>query len=110
MPSPEKFLSSFGFTNGSQFDGYILDMATSTHITIKRYQEYEYHIELLFSNINNGTWESLFNVLQKNISAEHVIKGARNPYLCIIDYPVHGDAHEENNNIRIYLTGHAYRN
>lgn len=109
MPDAEKFLSSFGFINGSQFDGYILDMATSTHISIKRYQEYEYNIELLFSNIDNGTWESLFNVLQKIISKEHIVKGARNPYLCIIDYPAYGDVHRENNNIRIYLTGHAYR-
>ena len=109
MPSPEKFLSSFGFINGSRFDGYILDMATATHIIIKRYQEYEYNIELLFSNVGNGTWESLFNVLQKTISKEHTVKGVRNPYRCIIDYPAYGDVHKEHNNIRVYLTGHAYR-
>ena len=109
MPSPDKFLSSFGFINGSQFDGYILEEATAREVSIKRYQEYEYSIELLFSNINNGTWETLFKVLQKNISEEHIVKGARNPYKCTIDYPVYGDVHKENNDIRIYLTGHAYR-
>lgn len=109
MPTPEKFLLSFGFTIGSQFDDYILDQATSTHSSIKRYQEYEYHIELLFSNIGNGTWESLFNVLRKKISEEHIVKGVRNPYRCTIDYPSYGDVHGDNNSIKISLTGHAYR-
>ena len=109
MPDAEKFLSSFGFINGHQFDGYILKLATATHVTVKRYQEYKYDIELLFTNVGNGTWESLFNILQKNISEENIVKGARNPYLCVIDYPAYGDVYKENNNIRIYLTGHAYR-
>lgn len=109
MPTPEKFLSSFGFIINSQFDGYILEHATATHLTIKRYQEYEYNIELLFSNLGTGTWEKLFEVLQKNISKEHIVKGARNPYKCTIDYPSYGDAHRENNSIRISLTGHSYR-
>jgi len=109
MPSAEKFLSSFGFIKGSQFDGYILTTIISNHITIKRYQEYEYPIELLFSNINNGTWENLFKVLKNIIMDENIIKGVRNPYKCTIDYPVHGDVYKENDNIRIYLTGHAYR-
>jgi hypothetical protein len=41
MPTVQKFLKSFGFIIGSQFDGYVLDSVTSDHITIKRYQEYE---------------------------------------------------------------------
>lgn len=109
MPSSEKFLKSFGFIVGSQFDDYVLDEASATHVTIKRYQEYEYHIELLFYNIGNGTWESLFNVLRKNINEEHIVKGARNPYRCIIDYPSYGDVRGDNNEIKISLTGHAYR-
>jgi hypothetical protein len=109
MPTPEKFLSSFGFIKGSQFDGYILDQTNSTHTSIERYKEYEYHIELSFSNIDNGTWETLFAILRKTISEEHIIKGARNPYKCNIDYPSYGDVHGDNNHIKIFLTGHSYR-
>ena len=109
MPTPAKFLSSFGFIKGSQFDGYILEEAIATHDTIKRYQEYEYDIQLVFYNNGNGTWDSLFKVLLKNILSEHIVKGARNPYKCIIDYPSYGDVHGNNNDITIYLKGHSYR-
>jgi len=65
MPTTEKFLSSFGFIKGTQFDDYILEEVTSTHNTIKRYQQYEYDIYLRFYNDGKGTWESLTKVLQK---------------------------------------------
>ena len=88
MPIPQKFLSGFGFIEGLQFDGYILNKVHSSHITIKRYQEYEYDIQLTFINMGNGTWNDLFKVIVEHISYEYIIKGARNPYRCIIDYPL----------------------
>ncbi len=109
MPTPEKFLLSYGFITGSQFDDYILNEATAIHISIKRYQEYKYEIKLSFSNIGNGTWENLFKVLKKIISEEHIVKGARNPYICNIDYPSYGDVYGNDDNIKISLIGHAYR-
>lgn len=109
MPSPEKFLSSFGLITGYRFGDYILIQSNITHEIIKRYQEYQYDIELLFSNTENGTWTNLFNVISDVISHEHTVKGVRNQYKCIIDYPVYGNVYSENNNIRIFLTGHAYR-
>jgi len=109
MPTPEKFLSSFGFIVNSQFDGYILTEATATHTSVKRYQEYEYNIELIFYDIGNGQWENLFNILKNNISKEHIIKGQRNSYKCIIDYPSYGDAYQDNDYIRLSLIGHSYR-
>ena len=109
MPTSEKFLSSFGFIKGHQFDNYLLNQVNATHITVRRYQEYEYNIELSFFNIGNGTWENLFKVLQKIITEEHIVKGARNPYRCSIDYPSYGDVSGNDKDIKIKLTGHAYR-
>lgn len=108
MPTSDKFLASFGLRVGSKFDGYILDVVNSTHDSIKRYQEYEYHIKLVFRNENNGTWENLFKVLNKNISKETIVKGVRNPYRCIIDHPT--DVHQDDNgDITVNLIGHSYR-
>jgi hypothetical protein len=110
MPKAAKFLASFGFREGSQFDDYILDVARAEEIVIKRYQEYKYNIRLEFEDIGNGTWDKLYNILKKTITQEHIVKGVRNPYKCVIDSINHGDAHEDEHGIVIvYLTGHAYR-
>lgn len=110
MPTPVKFLHAFGFIDGSKFDGYILKYTSSSHKTIRRYQEYEYDIELKFKNMGNGNWDDLFNIIVEHISNEYNLKGVRNLYRSIIDYPKHGDAHLDNNgDITIYLIGHSYR-
>lgn len=110
MPEAAEFLSGFGFTSGAQFDGYRLSSATSTHETIKRYQEYRYNIKLVFINLGNGTYETLYPLIADKIFQEHIIYGIRNPYRCIIDPPKMGDIVEDDNKtITFNLMGHSYR-
>jgi hypothetical protein len=110
MPTPDKFLRSFGFVSGAHFDGYTLEDVSSTHETISRYQEYRYDITLTFANIRGGNLDGLFDEILKHISYEHIVKGIRNPYRCIIDQPYHTDIRpDKNGNVTVKLTGHAYR-
>jgi len=110
MPDASEFLAGFGLIQGTQFDGYILASATSTHESIKRYQEYKYSITLTFKNLGNGTYNNLYLALYQNISQEHIIYGIRNPYRCIIDVPQSGNIFEEDDGtITFHLTGHSYR-
>lgn len=110
MPVPEKFLRAFGFVSGAHFDGYTLEHVSSTHNTIKRYQEYSYDITLIFDNNRDGNLDELFRIVLDHISYEHIVKGARNPYRCVIDQPHHSDIKQDKNGtVTMYLTGHSYR-
>lgn len=51
MPHAAEFLAGFGLTTGTQISGYRLDQASATHVSIKRYQEYQYDITLKFTNL-----------------------------------------------------------
>lgn len=110
MPDALEFLTGFGLIQGSQFDGYILSYAHSTHETVKRYQEYRYNITLKFSNLGLGMYEDLFQIVNHIISKQHIIYGVRNPYRCIIDSPKYGDVVDNNDGTIIFnLVGHSYR-
>lgn len=110
MPTPDKFLRSFGFVSGAHFDGYTLEHVSSTHDTIKRYNEYEYDIQLTFENARDGSLDKLFDIILKQVSYEHIVKGARNPYRCVIDQFSHHDIQQnKNGDITINLVGHSYR-
>jgi hypothetical protein len=110
MPVASEFLAGFGLIQGSQFDGYILTSATSTHESIKRYQEYRYSIKLVFKNIRFGTYDKLYTELYKTISQKPIIYGVRNPYRCIIDDPQYGNITEDHDGtITFHLIGHSYR-
>lgn len=109
MPDASAFLKGFGFIKGCTFDGYILINATSTHETIRQYQEYKYSITLTFKNAG-GDYQTLFDSVMSVITQEHIIYGIRNPYRCIIDTPNYGDITEDDDNtIVFHLTGHSYR-
>src|SRR5579885_305208 len=110
MPTPDKFLRAFGFVSGAHFDGYTLEHVFSTHNTIKRYQEYEYDITLTFENNRNGDIEELFRIILDHISYEHIVKGVKNPYRCIIDQPHYTNIHKDKNgSVTVNLVGHSYR-
>ena len=109
MPDAAQFLSGFGFTRGSQFGGYILTNATSTHESIKRYQEYKYEITLTFTNQGVGNYNNLFHLVMEKISQQPIIYGIRNPYRCIIESPQYGDILEDDRTITFNLHGHSYR-
>ena len=94
MPKAPQFLQGFGLTPHTMFSEYQLITATSTHETIKRYQEYRYQITLVFMgqpNYTNINYKRLFDAVMATTTQEHIIKGYRNPYRCIIDPPSHGD-------------------
>ncbi len=111
MPDAAEFLSGFNLIQGHVFGNYILNSATSTHQSIKRYQEYYYQITIVFEKISEkASYEDLFHLVIKEINQEHIIYGIRNPYRCLIDYPVNGDiTQDEAGNITFKLTGHSYR-
>lgn len=60
MPDATQFLNWFGLIQCSQFGGYSLDSATSTHESVKRYHEYKYDITLIFKNRGYGNYNYLF--------------------------------------------------
>lgn len=110
MPEAAEFLSGFHLVQGANFANYTLITASSTHQSIKRYQEYLYKITLVFTNNGNGTYENLFNAVMAQTTQEHIIYGVRNPYRCIIDIPKYGDILETTDaKIVFNLTGHSYR-
>lgn len=113
MPNANKFLSGFGLTKGFHLAGYILSEVSSTHVTIKRYQEYRYDITLIFTkldNVSNVSYEQLYTQLLPIISEEHIIYGVSNPYRCVIDEPKDGDIYiHDDGSIEFQLTGHSYR-
>jgi hypothetical protein len=110
MPEAAEFLAGFGLIPGTQFDGYVLSSATSTHESIKRYQEYLYSITLIFKNSGSGTYNDLYLAVYRQISQEHIIYGIRNPYRCVIDVPQYGNILEQQDGtITFHLTGHSYR-
>lgn len=110
MPDVAQFLNGFGLIQGSSFDGYILTIATSTHESIKRYQEYKYSITLTFDNQGSGNYNDLFQHVMQLISQQPIIYGIKNPYKCLIDPPNYGDISEDDNKtITFNLIGHSHR-
>ena len=108
MPTADKFLKGFNLVPGTKLGGYTLLEATSTHETIIRYQEYLYHITLVFRGDKVADHDQLFKDLMSEISKEPIVYGVRNPYRCKIDTPVSA-LRDENGDIIVELTGHAYR-
>lgn len=110
MPDAADFLAGFGLIKGARIDGYVLESAHSTHITISRYQEYRYDITLVFQNLGHGTYDELYNTLIPFISGERIIYGIRNPYRCVINPPQYGDISQDSEgHMTFQLTGHSYR-
>jgi len=110
MPKAAEFLSGFGFIKGSTIDGYTLVAATSTHESIRQYQEYSYSIVLEFHNNGTGDYLQLFYAVINLVTQQHIIYGVRNPYLCSIDYPNYGDITEQpDGTITFHLIGHSHR-
>lgn len=110
MPDAADFLDGFGLIEGTEMAGYRLTRASSSHETIRRYQEYRYDITLVFTNLGQGVYENLYGEVLSLISQERIIYGIRNPYRCIIDTPQYGDIEgESDGTIIFHLTGHSYR-
>ena len=110
MPYAAEFLAGFGLIKGKTLAGYVLVDATSTHDTVRRYQEYSYNITLTFQNQGYGSYENLFFALEPYLLAEHTIYGVRNPYRCVIDQVRDGDVDLFNDGTVVFhLKGHAYR-
>jgi hypothetical protein len=113
MPKAHEFLNGFGLIPNTMFAGYQLTSATSTHQSIKRYQEYQYQITLVFMGQPNYTetdYRNLFHAVMAKTTQEHIIYGIRNPYRCIIDPPSQGDiVGTLSGPITFNLMGHSYR-
>lgn len=110
MPEAHEFLEGFGFTQGAVIGGYTLVQANATHKAVRRYQEYEYKLKLVFRPSGRGSYAALDAALHNIISQQHIIYGVRNPYRCVIDMPSHGDIIQEaNGDIEVHLNGHSYR-
>jgi len=109
MPEPAEFLHGFGLNQGLIFNGYSLEVSHATHKSIKRYQEYYYEITLIFKNLGIGNYNELYNTVHNLISQQHIIRGVRNPYRCIIDNPKQGDIIDNGDRVTFNLIGHSYR-
>ena len=107
MPEVTEFLAGFHLIQGYTF---VLSNVFSTHESIKRYQEYLFHITLTFNPYLGAKYEDLYDVVLSEISQEHTIYGARDPYKCTIDLPIYGNIEEDTNGtIVFHLTGHAIK-
>ena len=114
MPNAQEFLNGFGLVPGTMFADYQLVTATATHQTIKRYQEYEYHITLVFMghapNMNDTHYRKLFDVVMATTTQQHTIYGVRNPYRCTIENPTYGSiTGTPSGPITFTVVGHSYR-
>lgn len=109
MPDAAQFLAGFGLIQGTRLGDFVLYSATSTHESIKRYQEYKYSITLSFNNTGSGIYENLYHDVMNIISQQPIIYGIRNAYSCSIETPQYGNIVGDNNVITFYLVGHSYR-
>jgi hypothetical protein len=113
MPKAQEFLKGFKLIPHTIFGGYELIKATASHETIKRYQEYQYSITLVFmgdANYTNQNYKDLFNAVMEEIRREPIIYGVRNPYRCTIEPPSRGDITGVlEGPITFKLIGHSYR-
>ena len=118
MPEASEFLAGFNLVKGRIFASYILENATSSHESIKKYHEYMYKITIQFKSLapaaiaptTDQLYQSLYEAVISEISKEPIIYGIKNPYRCIIDPPQIGDIIEESDGSIIFkLTGHSYR-
>jgi hypothetical protein len=109
MPAAAAFLSGFGLNQGSNFAGFTLISATSTHETITRYHDYSYRITLVFRG--HGTYENLFwAVMDKIRDHREILSDYGNPYDCWVDYPQQGDIQQNADGSYIFhLLGHSHR-
>ena len=107
MPEAADFLAGFGLIQGTEIAGYRLDHVDSTHVAIKRYQEYRYDITLEFTNLGSGNYNGLVSGVRSLISGERIIYGIRNPYRCVIDSNM--DIQNMNKTVGFHLVGHSYR-
>ena len=107
MPKPEKFLKSFDLQEDHIYGNYLLTNITITHKTIKRYEEYEYEITLIFQAITkNASLDELYKILEDELSESKIIYGVKNPYLCDISLD---SIKEADKSIVVKLTGHAIK-
>lgn len=111
MPHAGAFITGFGLQKNSRIAGFTLVTAEATERTVTRYQEYSYHIVLIFRKSgSSGSFESLYHAVVSKVSGAKTIYGVKNPYRCTIDSPKHGDVTQHNNgDIYFELTGHAHR-
>jgi len=110
MPEVSEFLAGFNLIQGNIFVNYVLSSVTSTHESIKRYQEYQFLITLTFNPNYKAKYDDLYDAVLTEISQEHVIYGTRDPYKCTIEPPVYGSIEEDTGGIIIFhLVGHAVK-
>ena len=110
MPEVAEFLAGFNLVQGHIFANYVLSSVTSTHESIKRYQEYQFHITLTFKPNYGAKYDDLYDAVLAEISQEHVIYGTRDPYKCTIEFPVYGSIEEDTDGTIIFhLVGHAVK-
>lgn len=111
MPEPAKFLKGYDLQKGKIFAGSEIQSAKSDHIKVKLFREYKYNIIVTFKSNVNHEVKNLINVLNQKMSEERVIYSHYgNPYLCSIEKIKPNDVeYHDNNQIVVYMTGHAVR-
>jgi hypothetical protein len=110
MPEVAEFLSGFNLIQNRVVANYTLTSVKSTHESIKRYQEYQYHITLIFKPNLGAKYDNLYDIITSEIAQEHVIYGTRDPYRCTIQSPIYGDIEEDSDGtITFHLIGHAIK-
>ena len=84
MPQPYKYLDGFGLEKGSYANGYYLSNISIDHVTIKRYNQYQYPITLTWEIYDETSdHEKLSNTLITYLQGDRIIYSEYgNPYRC----------------------------
>jgi hypothetical protein len=110
MPNPEAFLHGFKIKKSMIIADYRLDEISIEHVTIKRYKQYEYPIEMTFTYIGeNSPNPDLLLADLKDLTSEDIViyTSYGNPYECSFGNP--SIISEGNDQITISSEGHSYR-
>ena|SRR5579864_1278139 len=109
MPKPAEYLRGFDLAKGDELAGFMLRSISVKHITITRYQEYEYDITMVWRRTKrNAKSNALLRELDKKTSTSRVIYTRYgNPYQC--DFGKDWDYDDDGEEVTIRTTGHCHR-
>lgn len=108
MPDVADFLRAFSLVRGAYIGGFQIINVSSTHETIKRYHEYQFHITVDLQLVSSH--ESLQSDLVRIVGPKKIVNSRYgNPYECWIELNEPALQKLGQGQITLHLVGHAIR-
>lgn len=112
MPNLSQIYDAYQLSAGFPLGHYTIQSVTGSEITISRYKEYRYQIELLLTAVNTGEKINVSDVVSSVNSGRlfgRRVLAVRNYYDTYFDPIQNSDVHVDGDKVVVVLTGHATR-